>query len=100
MNKARSVNKGWEFVSKGTEISLEKFVPEYFTPLTLDLQTGVVSTEADMGDDEGGSDSTVLRRSVLQMPFIVKELTIGGRLHVTVLVQNLGDNVVDFKQSL
>ena len=28
-----------------SEISLGKFVPEYFTPLTLDLQTGVASTE-------------------------------------------------------
>jgi hypothetical protein len=32
MSKARSVNKDWEFVSKGTEISLGKFVLEYFTP--------------------------------------------------------------------
>ena len=45
MSKARSVNKDWDFVSKGTEISLRKFVPEYFMPLTLDLRTGVVSTE-------------------------------------------------------
>jgi hypothetical protein len=45
MSKARSVNRGWEFVSKGTEISLWKFVPEYFRPLTLDSRTGVVSTE-------------------------------------------------------
>jgi len=45
MGKARSVCRDWEFVSKGTEISLGKFVSEYFTPLTLDLQTGVVSTE-------------------------------------------------------
>jgi len=45
MNKSWSVNRGWGFVSKGTEISLGKFVPEYFTPLTLDSQTGVVSTE-------------------------------------------------------
>ena len=45
ISKARSVNKDWEFVSMGTEISLGKFVPEYFTPLTLDLQTSVVSTE-------------------------------------------------------
>jgi hypothetical protein len=45
MNKARSVNKDWEFVSKGTEISLGKFVSEYFTPFTLGSQTGVVSTE-------------------------------------------------------
>jgi hypothetical protein len=44
MSKARSVNKDWEFVSKGTEISLGKF-PEFFTPLTLNLLTGVVSTE-------------------------------------------------------
>jgi hypothetical protein len=39
------VNKDWEFVSMGTEISLGKFVSEYFTPLILDLQTSVVSTE-------------------------------------------------------
>jgi hypothetical protein len=45
MSKAKSVCRDWEFVSKGTEISLGKFVSEYFTPLTLGLQTGVVSTE-------------------------------------------------------
>jgi hypothetical protein len=45
MSKARSVNKDWEFDSKGTEISLGKFVPEYFAPLSLNLRTGVVSTE-------------------------------------------------------
>ena len=45
MSKSRSVNKDWEFVSKGTEISLEKFVTEHFTPLTLDIKTGVVSDE-------------------------------------------------------
>jgi hypothetical protein len=59
MSKVRSVNKDWEFVSKGTEISLGKFVAEYFTPLTLDLQTGLVSTEdtrGDLGGDKGGSD--------------------------------------------
>ncbi len=45
MSKARSVNKDWEFVSKGIEISSGKFVLKYFTPPTLNLQTGVVSTE-------------------------------------------------------
>jgi hypothetical protein len=45
MSKARSVGRDWEFVLKGTEISLGKFVSEYVTPLTLDLQTGVTSTE-------------------------------------------------------
>jgi hypothetical protein len=45
MGKARSVCRDWEFVSKGTEISIGKFVSEFFTPLTLDLQKGVVSTE-------------------------------------------------------
>jgi len=39
------VNKDWEFVSKGTEISLGKFVSEFFTPLTLSSQMDVVSTE-------------------------------------------------------
>ncbi len=45
MSKAKSVCRDWQFVSKGTEISLGKFVSEYFTTLTLGLQTGVVSTE-------------------------------------------------------
>ena len=30
---------------KGTEMSLGRFVSEYFTPLTLDTNTGVVSDE-------------------------------------------------------
>ena len=37
--------RDWEFVSKGTEISLGKFVSEYFTTLTLDSRSSVVSTE-------------------------------------------------------
>ncbi len=37
--------RDWEFVSKGTEISLGKFVSEYFTPLTLDSWSDVVSTD-------------------------------------------------------
>ena len=45
MNKARSVDKDWEFVSKETEISLGSFVSEHFTTLTLDIKTGVVSDE-------------------------------------------------------
>ncbi len=45
MSKARSVSKDWEFVSKGTEISLGRFVSAYFTPLTLDTNTGVISDE-------------------------------------------------------
>ena len=36
--------RDWEFVSKGTEISLGKVVSEHFTPATLDFR-GVVSTE-------------------------------------------------------
>ena len=45
MSRAGSVCRDWEFVSKGTEISLGKFVSEHFTPLTLNSQSGVVSTE-------------------------------------------------------
>ncbi len=45
MSKVRSVSRDWEFVSKGAEISLGKFVSEYFTPLTLDSWSSVVSTE-------------------------------------------------------
>ena len=45
MSKARSTSKDWEFVSKGTEISLGRFVSEFFTPLTLDSNTGVISDE-------------------------------------------------------
>ena len=39
MSKTRSVSKEWEFDSKGTEISLGKFVLAHFTSLTLDIQT-------------------------------------------------------------
>jgi hypothetical protein len=53
---ALSINNKQVFVSKGTEFSLYrfvikgvdlawKFVSEHFTPLTLDIQTGVVSVE-------------------------------------------------------
>ena len=45
MRKARSVDKDWEFVSKGSEISLGRFVSEHFTTLTIDTKTGVVSDE-------------------------------------------------------
>ena len=45
MSKARSVDKSWEFVSKGTEISMGRFVSEHFTSLTLDIKTGVISDE-------------------------------------------------------
>ncbi len=45
MIKTHSVRKEWEFLSKGTEISMRKFVLEHFTTLTLDIQTGVVSAE-------------------------------------------------------
>ena len=45
MNKTHSVDKVWEFVSKGTEISTGRFVSEHFTPLTLDIKTGVISDE-------------------------------------------------------
>ena len=45
MSKSRSVDQDWEFVSKGTEISLGKFVTEHLTPVTLDIKTGVVSDE-------------------------------------------------------
>ena len=45
MRKTRSARKDWEFVSKGTEISLGRFVSEHFTPLKIDTKTGVVSDE-------------------------------------------------------
>ena len=45
MRKTHSVDKDWEVVSKGTEISMGRFVSEHFTPLTLDIKTGVISDE-------------------------------------------------------
>ena len=45
MIKTHSVDKDWGFVSKGTEISMGRFVSEHFTPLTLDIKTGVISDE-------------------------------------------------------
>jgi hypothetical protein len=46
MCKARSVCKEWDFVSKGTELSVGRFLIEYFTPLTLGEQhKGALSDE-------------------------------------------------------
>ena len=46
MCKARSVCKDWDFVSKGTDLSVGRFLIEYFTPLTLgEKHQGVLSDE-------------------------------------------------------
>jgi hypothetical protein len=46
MSKARSTCKDWDFVSKGTEISVGRFLIKYFIPLTLGEQhQGVLSDE-------------------------------------------------------
>ena len=45
MSKVHSVSKELDLVSKVTQISLGKFVPQHFTSLTLDAQTDVVSDE-------------------------------------------------------
>jgi hypothetical protein len=46
MSKSRSTCKDWDFVSKSTEISVGRFLIEYFTPLTLGEQhQGTLSDE-------------------------------------------------------
>jgi hypothetical protein len=46
MSKVRSTCKDWNFVSKGTEISVGRFLIEYFTPLTLgERHQGALSDE-------------------------------------------------------
>jgi hypothetical protein len=46
MCKALSVCKEWDFVSKGTQLSVGRFLIEYFAPLTLGEQyQGVLSNE-------------------------------------------------------
>jgi hypothetical protein len=46
MSKARSTCKDWDFVSKSTEISVGRFLIEYFTPVTLGEQhQGALSDE-------------------------------------------------------
>jgi hypothetical protein len=46
MSKARSVCKDLDFVSKGTKISVGRFLIEYFTPLTLgEKHPGALSDE-------------------------------------------------------
>jgi hypothetical protein len=62
MSKARSVSKDWEFVSKGTEISLGRFVSEFFTPLTLDSNTGVISDE-DTSEIWGAAKETAIEKA-------------------------------------
>ena len=48
MSKDRSVCKDWDFVSKGTEISVGRFLIEYFTPLTLGEQYQGALSDEDM----------------------------------------------------
>ena len=62
MSKARSVSKDWEFVSKGTEISLGRFVSEFFTPLTFDSNTGVISDE-DTSEIWGAAKEVVIEKA-------------------------------------
>jgi hypothetical protein len=46
MSKAHSACKDWNFLSNGTEISVGRFLIEYFTPLTLGEQhQGALSDE-------------------------------------------------------
>ncbi len=46
MSKAHSLCKDWDFVSKGTETSVGRFLIEFFTPLTLGEQhQGALSDE-------------------------------------------------------
>jgi hypothetical protein len=47
MSKTHSVCKDWDFVSWGTEISICKFLIEYFTPLTLGEQH-----QGDLSDED------------------------------------------------
>ncbi len=77
MSKAKSVCRDWEFVSKGTEISMGKFVSEYFTPLTLGLQTGVVSTEDtdeiwEAAKEEAMEKGRETRRTWADSPMVVE----------------------------
>ena len=74
MIKARSVNKDWEFVSKGTEISLRKFVTEHFGPLTLDIKTGVVS------DEDTDEIWEVVKEEVIEKARRNKNMASGGDL--------------------
>ena len=40
--------QGWDFVSKGTEISVGRFLIEYFTPLTLGEQLQSALSDEDV----------------------------------------------------
>ncbi len=72
MSKAHSVDKDWELVSKGTEISLGRYVSEHFTPLTLDIKTGVVS------DDDTSEIWETVREVTIEKVRRNKDRTSGG----------------------
>jgi hypothetical protein len=48
ISKACSVCKDWDFVSKGTELPVGRFLIEYFTPLTLGEQHGGSLSDEDV----------------------------------------------------
>ena len=62
MSRSRSVNRDWEFVSKGTEISLGRFVSEFFTQLTLDIR--INTPDSDKHSRQPCPHSLLLRRSL------------------------------------
>ena len=65
MSKVGSVSKEWEFVSIDTEISVGKFVIEYFTLITLERQRqDVVSDEDTVEIWETGREERLERLSI------------------------------------
>ena len=62
MSKACSVCKDWDFVSRGTEISVGRFLIEYFTPLTLERQHQSALSDEDVTEVWAAAKLEVIRK--------------------------------------
>ena len=62
MYKTRSVCQEWDFVSKGTDLSVGRFLVEYFTPLTLGEQHQGTLSDEDVTEVWAVEQSEVIRK--------------------------------------
>ena len=72
MSKACSVCKDWDFVSRGTEILVGRFLIEHFIPLTLERQHQSALSDEDVTEVWAATKLESIRK-VRQMKDGVKE---------------------------
>ena len=81
MIKARSACKDWDFVSKGTEISVGRFLSEYFTPLTMGEQHQGALSDEDVTEVWSAAKSEAIRKAERISSLRTKDGAKGAEAH-------------------